>query len=68
MNSPIDRIDYNPANEIHREALYKFMDTQKWTMFFKLKEPGTNLPLQLYMDTLQYFRKLAETEAQSCIS
>lgn len=60
MKSPIQRIDFDATNKEHREALFTFLENGKWTKFFNLKTPYTELPYQLYLETLQYYRGVSE--------
>lgn len=57
MISKIVRVDYDPTNKQHRDALFKFIDEAKWDNYFNLKHPYKELPYQLYLQTLQYYRK-----------
>lgn len=56
MISKIVRVDYDPANKEHRDALFTFIDEAKWENYFNLKYPYKELPYQLYLQTLQYYR------------
>ena len=60
MKCPIQRIDFDASNREHREALFTFLEKGKWTKYFNLKMPYTELPYQLYLETLQFYRKASE--------
>lgn len=56
MKSPIQRIEYDASNKEHREALFNFLDKGRWDKHFVLKTPYVELPYQLYVETLNYYR------------
>jgi hypothetical protein len=57
MISKIVRVDYNPANKNHRDSLFKFITEAKWDSYFNIKYPYKELPYQLYLETLKYYRE-----------
>lgn len=60
MKSPIQRIEFNASNKEHRDALFTFLDKGRWVKHFELKTPYIELPYQLYVETLQYYRGVSE--------
>lgn len=60
MKSPITRIEYDATNPAHREALFTFIEKGRWTEYFELKTPYVELPYQLFMETLKYYRSVSE--------
>lgn len=60
MKSPIQRIDFDASNKEHRESLFTFMEQGRWTKHFNLKMPYCELPYQLYLETLQFYRGVSE--------
>ena len=56
-NKPIKRIDYDPSNIMHRNALQTFIDKGKWTTFFTIEENVHNQPYSLMIKTLNWYMK-----------
>lgn len=56
MKCPIQRIEFDPSKKDHRNALFGFLDKGKWEKHFELKTPYIELPYQLYIETLNYYR------------
>lgn len=56
MKSPITRIDYNPSVKEHRDSLFLFLKEGRWTNHFNIKFPYKELPYQLFLETLDYYR------------
>lgn len=44
MKSPIERINFDPSNDHHRDVFYEFLKTGKWNLHFKLEQPWLELP------------------------
>lgn len=53
----IKREQFNPKCVKHRKSLYKFIETGKWELHFKANKDCTNLPYQLMVETLMFFKQ-----------
>jgi hypothetical protein len=53
----IKRVVFNPSIVEHREAVYNFLSTGKWTKFFEIPKNCQNLPYHLMEEMLKYFQK-----------
>lgn len=57
MKNTIQRVDFNPSDREHRQALYTFISESRWTKHFNLYKPYLEIPHQCMIQTLEYFAK-----------
>lgn len=58
----IKRVKFDPTSAKHRKALYSFIETGKWSLHFLANKDCTNLPYQLMIETITYFKQNDDNE------
>jgi hypothetical protein len=54
----IKRVPFNAHSKEHRNAVYKFIKSGKWDIYFEIPKNCQNLPYTLMEEVLFYFDKV----------
>lgn len=65
MKSPIQRIDFDPSNSIHRRVYEHFLRHGQWAQHFNLPEPWRELPAYINRVMLLWYMEKENKQTQS---